>query len=75
MLTRSSPIAVLAAVVALSACGGGGGGTVEPGDRVGEMVLTTGSSESPGIFEFCSPIALKPGVYSRECKVPAVPSR
>ena len=73
MLTRSSFIVVLTAVVALSACGGGGGGTAEPGDRVGEMVLTTGSSESPGIFEFCSPIALKPGVYSRECTVPAVP--
>ena len=63
----------LAALVVLSACGGGGGGTIEPGDRVGEMVVTTGVSQSPGIFEFCPPIVLKPGVYSRECTVPAVP--
>jgi hypothetical protein len=26
-----------------------------------------------GIFEFCSPKGLKPGVSSRECKLPAVP--
>jgi hypothetical protein len=64
---------IVTAVVVLSACGGGGGGTVEPGDWVGEMVVMTGASQSPGIFEFCSPIVLKPGVYSRECAVPAVP--
>ena len=57
----------------LSACGDGGAGAIEPGDRAGDMIVTTGSSQSPGIFDFCEPIVLRPGVYSRECTVPAVP--
>ena len=72
MSSRLTLTFILIAAVPLSACGGGAG-AIEPGDRVGEMIVTTGTSQSPGIFEFCNPIVLKPGVYSRACTVPAVP--
>jgi hypothetical protein len=50
----------------------GGETLINPGDKVGEMTVTTGSA-SADIFSFCDPFA-KPGVEVRECVVPPVSS-
>jgi len=48
---------------------------VEPGDKIGEMVVRTGGSETTPIWAFCSlPFELfPPGVTTMECTVPALP--
>jgi hypothetical protein len=48
----------------------GGETLINPGDKVGEMTVTTGSG-SADIFSFCDPFA-KSGVEVRECVVPPV---
>jgi hypothetical protein len=48
---------------------------VQPGGRIGDMVVTTGASEAQGppIWAFCSPAFLQPGVTTTECQVPPLP--
>lgn len=49
---------------------------IEPGDKIGAMVLLTGPAESDGplIWAFCPPaFSEEPGVITIECSVPPLP--
>ena len=48
------------------------GGMINPGDRVGNMILTIGPGKGvTEIWQFCDPYVTEPGVITRECNVPA----
>ena len=50
-------------------------GMINPGDKIGDMVLTIGQGEPvTEIWDFCDPLVTEPGVLMRECKVPALQS-
>jgi predicted esterase len=45
---------------------------INPDDRIGDMVLTIGQGENlPEIWIFCDPYVTEPGVFTKECSVPA----
>jgi enterochelin esterase family protein len=51
---------------------------IEPGERVGDMALTTAQNEGgtePQLFDFCDPYITEsdPATITRECEVPAMP--
>ncbi len=51
---------------------------IEPGERIGDMVLTTAQDEGgaePQLFDFCDPYITEsdPAVITRECEVPVMP--
>lgn len=73
--TRTALVtAVIALLVVPLGCGGDEeSGPIRPGDDVGGMVLTTGTPGERDIFEFCDPIVIEPGIYERQCAVPALP--
>jgi hypothetical protein len=56
------------ALVLLAACGGGG---LEPGDRLGDLLVVRGAAEDVTLWEFCDP-ELAPGRIERACRVPPV---
>ena len=46
---------------------------IEPGDNIGDMVVTNGQRDSATeIWLFCDPYLFDPGVFTRECEVPAM---
>lgn len=50
-------------------------GLINPGDRIGDMVLTIGQGEGvTEIWEYCDPYITETGVIAKECKVPALQS-
>jgi hypothetical protein len=44
----------------------------QPGDMVGGMVLTTGASDAPPLWAFCSPVQYVGNITTTDCKVPIV---
>jgi hypothetical protein len=50
------------------------GNMIEPGDQIGDMVVTTGQPGDPEIWNFCDPYLAGPGIYTRECELPAIPN-
>ena len=48
---------------------------INPGDKIGDMVLTIGQGEPvTEIWVFCDPYVTEPGTLTRECQVPALQS-
>ena len=62
------------AAALLSGCGGSPG-DVDPGGKIGDMALVTGTASDADLkfFDVCDPIILKPGRYLRSCAIPRVP--
>ena len=44
--------------------------TLEPGDEIGGMVITTGTAKTPPLWAFCSPAVENDGSISTDCQVP-----
>lgn len=50
------------------------GSMLKPGDKSGDMVLTTGPSEGmKEIWMYCDPFVTESGVFTKECGVPGIP--
>lgn len=76
MKTRGMAIKVLviAAMLLMSGVLYAQGAVLKPGDRIGDMSLTTGGAAGPPIWAFCSPAFLNTGVTTTECTVPPLPA-
>jgi hypothetical protein len=62
----------LFAAIAVCAAWGGSTKPIDPGGKIGTMIVVKGTQADADakFFDFCDPVILKPGRYARACAVP-----